>query len=169
MPNPLGLFAPVCDLDRQHRAEPVYHHRGADERKQGLGRRTRRHQPPAADAHQQQASGAGQHRPANSCRALRREIEAGADAEESEGGTGESEIGVGRRGRPNSPRPKPPPTAIWTIAVAISVADGSRISPVPRSTEASVFTSQIEIAPENSTCEYCMDCSSTLPRPPSVK
>ena len=38
----------------------------------------------------------------------------------------------------------------------ISVTDGIRMSPVPRTTEASVLTSQIEIAPENSTCEYCM-------------
>ena len=53
------------------------------------------------------------------------------------------------------------------MAVPISVADGSRMSPVPRSTEASVLTSQIETAPENSTCEYCRACSSTPPRPPS--
>src|SRR6266850_2000683 len=56
-------------------------------------------------------------------------------------------------GRPNSPRPNAPPTTICTSAVPISVADGIRMSPVPRITEASVFTSQIEIAPENSTCE----------------
>ena len=56
-------------------------------------------------------------------------------------------------GRPNSPSPSAPPTAIWIMAAAISVADGSRMSPVPRSTEASVLTSQIAIAPENSTCE----------------
>ena len=53
------------------------------------------------------------------------------------------------------------------MATPISVADGSRMSPVPRSTEASVLTSQIETAPENSTCEYCSACSSTPPRPPS--
>ena len=70
-------------------------------------------------------------------------------------------------GRPNSPRPNAPPTAICTSAVPISVTDGMRMSPVPRTTEASVFTSQIAIAPENSTCEYCIACSSTPPRPPS--
>ena len=57
-------------------------------------------------------------------------------------------------GNPNSPSPRPPPTAIWMTAVPISATDGMRMSPVPRTTEASVLTSQIEIAPENSTCEY---------------
>jgi hypothetical protein len=33
------------------------------------------------------------------------------------------------------------------------VAHGSLMSPVPRSTDASVLTSQIATAPENSTCE----------------
>ena len=70
-------------------------------------------------------------------------------------------------GRPNSPKPSAPPTAICTSAVPINVTDGIRMSPVPRTTEASVLTSQIAIAPENSTCEYCMACSSTPPRPPS--
>ena len=56
-------------------------------------------------------------------------------------------------GMPNSPRPSLPPTAIWISATAISVIEGTRMSPVPRTTEASVLTSQIAIAPENSTCE----------------
>lgn len=38
-------------------------------------------------------------------------------------------------------------------ATPISVAEGMRMSPVPRTTEASVLTSQIDTAPENSTCE----------------
>jgi len=33
------------------------------------------------------------------------------------------------------------------------MAEGNRMSPVPRSTDASVLTSQIAIAPENSTFE----------------
>ena len=56
-------------------------------------------------------------------------------------------------GKPNSPRPSAPPTAICTIATPIRTAEGIRMSPVPRTTEASVLTSQIETAPENSTCE----------------
>ena len=56
-------------------------------------------------------------------------------------------------GTPNRPRPSVPPTTIWTSAAPIRVAEGSRMSPVPRSTDASVLTSQIAMAPENSTCE----------------
>ena len=59
-------------------------------------------------------------------------------------------------GRPNSPKPSAPPTAICTSAVPINVTDEIRMSPVPRTTEASVLTSQIAIAPENSICEYCI-------------
>jgi hypothetical protein len=39
------------------------------------------------------------------------------------------------------------------IATPINVTDGMRMSPVPRTTEASVLTSQIETAPENRICE----------------
>ena len=72
-----------------------------------------------------------------------------------------------KAGRPNSPSPSAPPTTTWMIATPISTAEGTRMSPVPRATEASVLTSQIDTAPENKTSEYCVACSSTSPLPPS--
>ncbi|MHC2722579.1 hypothetical protein ACVMGE_005066 [Bradyrhizobium diazoefficiens] len=54
---------------------------------------------------------------------------------------------------PNRPSPSVPPSAIWSTLAPISVIEGRRMSPVPRITEASVLTSQIATAPENSTCE----------------
>ena len=53
----------------------------------------------------------------------------------------------------NSAMPGVPPSAIWSTLVPISVIEGRRMSPVPRITEASVLTSQIATAPENSICE----------------
>jgi hypothetical protein len=55
--------------------------------------------------------------------------------------------------RGNGPRPRPsaPPTAICSTATANTTEDGTRILPVPRTTEASVLHSHTSMAPLNST------------------
>ena len=49
------------------------------------------------------------------------------------------------------PSPSAPPIRICSTDDTSSVSEGTRMSPVPRSTEASVFSSQISTAPKNST------------------
>ena len=57
------------------------------------------------------------------------------------------------RGSGPRPRPSAAPSTICTTDVTRIVADGVRMSPLPRSTEASELTSQTATMPPNSAFE----------------
>ena len=75
--------------------------------------------------------------------------------------------GMPQRGMGPRPSPSVPPTAICTSEAAKITADGMRILPVPRTTDASVLHSHTRMAPLNSTAPKPVAAASTSPRPPS--
>jgi hypothetical protein len=58
-----------------------------------------------------------------------------------------------KRGIGPSPRPRLPPNMICTAEAESSVSDGTLMLPVPRTIEANVLRSQIEVAPMNTVLE----------------
>ena len=72
-----------------------------------------------------------------------------------------------RAGTGPAPSDRAPPKTICKTAVATSANEGARMSPVPRTMEARVLSSQTSTAPANSTWPYCTACSCTAPCPPS--
>ena len=57
------------------------------------------------------------------------------------------------RGRPHQPRPNAPPTSTCVAATTSKVADGTRMLPLPRTTEAQVFSTQTPTDPKKATLE----------------
>ncbi len=74
-----------------------------------------------------------------------------------------------RRGSGPRPRPSAAPSTICATDVTRIVADGVRMSPLPRSTDTSEFASHTVTMPPNSTSEYASACSTTASLPPSSR
>ena len=92
-PQPQRVRRTAAAMPRPNRAMPAP--TSANKRP---GRGLDRHQKPAAELDQQQAGGSRQHRTADFCRALRGEVQRGAEPEKAERRPCPGEIGIGSLG-----------------------------------------------------------------------